>query len=90
MNKGWRNLVIIGVLALIFTIGWELYQAQEGGREEFNPFINVLDRQMLFQPKLETHIKNGAANVIDKDAVIEDDNIGDEIEIESDEVFLTE
>jgi hypothetical protein len=90
MNKGWRNLVIIGVIALLFTIGWELYQAQEGGREEFNPFVNVLDRALLFPPKLEEHIKNGSANVIDKDAEVEDDNVGGEVIIESDEIVEDE
>jgi hypothetical protein len=72
MNKGWRNLVIIGVLALLFTIGWEIYQAGDGGRADFIPFINVLDRNNLFPTSLENHIKNGSANLVDVDREVVD------------------
>lgn len=70
MNKGWRNLLIIGVLALLFTVGWEIYQTNDGGRDDFNPFVNVLDRSILFPVTLENHIKNGAANIINTDEVV--------------------
>ncbi len=83
MNKGWRNLLIIGVLALLFTVGWEIYQTNDGGRDDFNPFVNVLDRSVLFPVTLENHIKNGAANIINSDAVVSEEDEFAEVEQES-------
>lgn len=63
MNNSWRNLLIIGVLALTITIAWEVSQTSEGVREEFNPIINRMERTVLFPANLEAHIKSGAANL---------------------------
>ncbi len=64
MNSAWRNLLIIGIITLLLTVGWEIYQAGDGGREEFNPFVNPIENTVLFPASLETHIQNGQANLI--------------------------
>ncbi len=75
MNSAWRNLLIIGIITLILTVGWEVYQAGDGGREEFNPFVNPIENTVLFPASLETHIQNGQVNLIQdsSDFIIEEE-----------------
>ncbi len=72
MNKAWRNLLIIGIIALGATIAWEIYQAADGGRENFNPFVNQLPNDELFSDELEKHIQDGQANLVLNEPVVQE------------------
>ncbi len=67
--------IVTYTITLILTVGWEVYQAGDGGREEFNPFVNPIENTVLFPASLETHIQNGRVNLIQdsSDFIIEEE-----------------
>lgn len=58
MNRSWLTLVVIGILFLIATVGWELVQNLSGNRS--NVVITVIDyqRDTLFSNQVKNHIES--------------------------------
>lgn len=56
LNKSWLYLILIGVLALVFTLGWEVYQISTGSRSKFELTINPITNPNLISPGLEEHL----------------------------------
>lgn len=56
LNKSWLYLILIGAIALVFTLGWELYQISSGSRSKVDLTITPITNQNLISPGLEEHL----------------------------------
>jgi len=58
MNKTWLNLIIAGVIILVATIAWEIYQDNTGYRSHIDTSVSQYQQKTLLSPNVEKHIVN--------------------------------
>lgn len=54
LNKSWIILIVIGVILMMITIGWDIYQIFSGNNDEFNYTVNPIPIETLCQITLES------------------------------------
>jgi hypothetical protein len=60
LNRYWIILIIVGVIALIAVVGWDVYQITTGNRSEVNYTVIGFEEDSLLPESLETHLKESS------------------------------
>lgn len=65
LNKFWMMLIFIGVFALVFSFGWNIFRAVSGQEVEFNEKVTSYKTRILIPDYLESHLLIGTGGNLD-------------------------
>jgi capsular polysaccharide biosynthesis protein len=58
MDSVWKNLIIISILILVFSVIWEFYSIFDGYRNTQTTFVVDMPRDKVIEDDLRLYIQN--------------------------------